>query len=529
MGRTDVPAGSPLSGASPLRGLPVAEQRVAPLLERQAATYGDRTLVRAPEASRSYRQMRDAAASWGATLQLAGVGRGDRVAAMSANRLELLELVLGCGWIGASAVLVNTALRGEQLRHVLHNSGARVLATEVEHEPALAAIDLPDSVEHRWRIDEVETAEPTAAVEEVGPGDALAILYTSGTTGVSKGVLCPQAQFYWWGVLAGELLEIGEDDVLFTTLPMFHTNAVNAFFQALLAGATYSFVPRFSASRFWEQARATDATVTYLLGAMVSILDARPPRDDDRAHRVRAALSPATPVALHERFRERFGVLLYEGYGSTETNLVMGAPRDGQRPGYLGLTLPEFETRVVDEDDVAVPDGVAGELVVRNREPFSVATGYHDMPEATVAAWRNLWFHTGDRVVRDPDGWFRFVDRIKDSIRRRGENISSFEVERVLLEHPAVKEAAVYPVPSELGEDEVMAALLLESGVELDPVALMRHCEPRLAYFAIPRYVEVMDELPLTSNGKVRKPALRERGVAETTWDRERAGYRLAR
>jgi crotonobetaine/carnitine-CoA ligase len=187
----------------------------------------------------------------------------------------------------------------------------------------------------------------------------------------------------------------------------------------------------------------------------------------------------------------------------------------------MGTVRPGFAARVVDEHDASVPDGRPGELVLRHDPPFAFADGYWAMPEQTVRAWRNLWFHTGDRVVRDADGWYRFVDRAKDAIRRRGENISSWEVEQVLLEHEAVQSAAVFPVPSELGEDEVMAAVVLEAEARLTPAHLIGHCEPRLAYFAVPRYLEFVSELPVTENGKVRKQVLRERGVTPATWDRE--------
>jgi crotonobetaine/carnitine-CoA ligase len=192
----------------------------------------------------------------------------------------------------------------------------------------------------------------------------------------------------------------------------------------------------------------------------------------------------------------------------------------------MGPVRRGFAARVVDEEDQEVADGTAGELVLRHEQPFSFATGYYRMPQQTVEAWRNLWFHTGDRVVREPDGWYRFIDRVKDAIRRRGENISSWEVEQVLVGHQAVRAAAAFPVPSELGEDEVMAAIVLEPRATLSPEELIAHCEPRLAYFAVPRYVEFVSELPLTENGKVRKQVLRDRGVTSSTWDREAASVR---
>jgi carnitine-CoA ligase len=529
-------------GSARLRGLAVERQTLPALLELQADARGDAPLLRVGAADRTYADVRDVAARTAGTLAAAGIERGDRLAMMCDNRAELLDLVLGCAWLGAIAVPINTALRGAQLRHVLANSGARAIAVDSALVGVLEHVERPPDLAEVWALDGVPhdapsgyhvgppppAADPVPAAP-VGPGDTLAILYTSGTTGPSKGVCCPHAQFYWWGMHVSEWLQIRAGDVLYTCLPLFHTNALNAFTQALVSGASYVIGPRFSASRFWQRAAEAGADVTYLLGAMVNILWGQPPSEADRAHGVRVALAPATPPRLMEPFRERFGVELVEGYGSTETNAVIGQQAGRRQLGCMGRVIDGFEARVVDEHDRTVPEGEAGELVLRHREPFAFATGYWRMPDKTVEAWRNLWFHTGDRVVRDADGSFRFVDRLKDAIRRRGENISSFEVEQVLLEHPGVAAVAVFAVPSELAEDEVMAAVVPEEGTRLDAVELVRHCEPRLAYFAIPRYLDVIDELPLTENGKVRKAVLRERGVTETTWDREAAGYELKR
>ena len=235
------------------------------------------------------------------------------------------------------------------------------------------------------------------------------------------------------------------------------------------------------------------------------------------------------PADLGMTFAARAGVTLLEGYGSTETNFVIGASPKTQKAGTMGRIVDGFEARVVDAHDIEVPPGEAGELVLRANEPFAFATGYFAMPEKTVEAWRNLWFHTGDRVIRDKDGYFRFVDRLKDAIRRRGENISSHEVEQVLLSHPDIEMVAVYPARSELAEDEVMAAIVPAAGKTISPLNLVQYCEPRLPYFAIPRFIDFVPDLPRTENGKVQKYALRERGVTAATWDREASGYRLKR
>ena len=370
-----------------------------------------------------------------------------------------------------------------------------------------------------------DTDDATAPDEApILPSAILAILYTSGTTGPAKGVLCSHAQYYWWGVHSAEVLGVGADDVLCTTLPLFHINALNTFAQASLAGARVAFEPRFSASAFWPTMLAREATVVYLLGAMVPILLAQPVSQAERDHRVRIGLGPGVPASAGAAFSERTGVSLLEGYGSTETNFVIAGAADRSRPGCMGWLRPGFEARVVDESDIELAAGEAGELVLRADEPFAFSSGYFGRPEATVAAWRNLWFHTGDRVVRDADGCFRFVDRIKDAIRRRGENISSYEVERVLQSHPSVAAVAVFPVRSELAEDEVMAALVARPGETLAPAELADFCASRLPYFAIPRFVEIVAELPRTENGKVQKYKLRERGVTPTAWDRSGRG-----
>jgi crotonobetaine/carnitine-CoA ligase len=235
------------------------------------------------------------------------------------------------------------------------------------------------------------------------------------------------------------------------------------------------------------------------------------------------------PGHHHAEFAARTGITLLDGYGSTETNFVIGARIEQQKPGYMGPVFDGFTARVVDAEDNDVADGEPGELVLRADAPFAFATGYFGAAEKTVEAWRNLWFHSGDRVIRGLDGYFKFVDRLKDVIRRRGENISSFEVEQVLLSHPEVALAAVFPVRSELAEDEVMAAVVRQPTSHLSEIDLIRFCEPRMAYFAIPRYLEFFSALPVTENGKVQKYRLRERGVTEGTWDREAAGIKIGR
>ncbi|MEJ8856552.1 ATP-dependent acyl-CoA ligase [Variovorax robiniae] len=515
--------------ASPVRTLPA-------MLQRLAARFGDKPLLSIAGTRWTHAQAAEIVARRAGALQRAGVQRGDRVALMCGNRVECLEVFLACGWIGAISVPINTASMGPQIQYFLANSGARLLVIEDALAERLQTADLSQTdLAAIWIVGGNNAGESrigtvpciqmpedgeAAEAADVQPGDTLAILYTSGTTGPAKGVTCPHAQFHWWGANTARILGVGADDVLCTTLPLFHINALNTFAQAALTGAEVVFAPRFSASGFWPAMQACGATVVYLLGAMVPILLAQPEGEGERVHRVRIGLGPGVPAQAGAEFRRRTGVQLLEGYGSTETNFVIATRPDAPRTGVMGWLQPGFDARVADTSDAALPDGQAGELLLRADEPFAFATGYFGMPDKTLEAWRNLWFHTGDRVVRESDGAFRFIDRMKDAIRRRGENISSYEVEQVLLSHPSVATVAVYPVQSELAEDEVMASLIVQPGTRVDLTVLAAFCEGRLPYFAIPRYIDIVDDLPRTENGKVQKFKLRERGVTATTWDR---------
>ena len=500
------------------------------MLAAQAALHGDRPLLAIGKTRWTFRDAESVAARRAATLVAAGIKQGDRVALLLGNRIELMEMVLACGWIGAIAVPINTAAMGPQIAYYLRNSGAKLLVIEGSLRPRLVQADMAGvALEQTWDVESLPPPGAPVPAAPVKPGDTLAILYTSGTTGPSKGVMCPHAQYYWWGVNSIQLLEITAEDVLCTTLPLFHINALSSFAQALLSGARMVLHERFSASGFWPAMGKSGATVAYLLGAMVPILLAQPRSAQERGHHLRLALGPGVPPDMIAKFGERAGIPILEGYASTETNFIIGSTIELQKPGTIGRIRPGYQARVADEEDFEVAPGVAGELLLRADEPFAFATGYFGMPEKTVEAWRNLWFHTGDRVVRDADGDFRFLDRLKDAIRRRGENISSYEVEQVLLSHPDIDMAAVFPARSELAEDEVMAAIVLKAGCRLEPVELMGFCEPRMPYFAIPRFLDFVAELPRTENGKVQKFKLRERGPGARTWDREAAGYVLKR
>ncbi|MEN2433626.1 ATP-dependent acyl-CoA ligase [Comamonas sp. F1-6] len=478
----------------------------------------------------------------------AGLRSGDRVALQSTNRPEFISVLVGCALTGLILVPVNTASRGSQLAYYIKNSRARIFITENELLAHITNARVADSasvdgLEAIWSLDDCAAnadlpqlipfskaaiAESSAAYEPHSTDPAV-VIYTSGTSGPSKGVICSHAQLFWWGQHSLQNIGIDASDVLYTCLPLFHINALNTFFQALQCGGRIVVGGKFSVSRFFSDLISAEATVTFLLGAMVPMLLSREPDASERAHRVRVALAPGASAQHYEQFVSRTGIQVLDGFGSTETNFVICTPHDDPRPGWMGKVARGFEARVVDEFDNEVPHGTPGELILRNDEPFAFSSGYFDMPEKTGEAWRNLWFHTGDRVLRDVDGYYRFLDRMKDSIRRRGENISSYEVEQVVNGHPAVAEVAAYAVPSELAEDEVMCSIILRDGEHLDPLELIKWIEPRLPYFAIPRFLRILKELPKTENGKVQKYKLRAEGRTSDTWDLASSGHVIKR
>ncbi len=525
-----------------LKIFPIEGRNVPNILKIQAKRYNDRVLFRCAGEEITFASAVTEAATWASMLFENGVKRGDRVAIICSNRPDFIRLFLGCAWLGAVSVPINTASRGFQLAHILNNCGARLLCIEDQFLTALDTLD-PQSLEleRLFVIGEGEATfgglpvtplpAPGDGIDaaELQPGDLLTVIYTSGTTGPSKGVRCPHAQYFWWGIYVSRQVAIQEGDVLHTTLPLFHSNALGCFFQALMMGATQVVENRFSVSKFWDRLQESDATITYVLGAMVPMLLSRQPNASEYSHKVRCALAPGVPAHLHEEFTNRSGIVLFDGYGATESNAVIGTDPNSYRPGAMGKVQPGFDARVVDQFDQPVSVGTPGELILRADEPFSMCDGYYEMADKTAKTWRNLWLHTGDRVVCDNDGYFTFLDRMKDAIRRRGENISSFEVEKVLTSHPSVGVAAVFAVPSELSEDEVMAVVTLTEGATVSEEELVHYCAPRMSYFSVPRFIEIAEDLPRTESGKVQKFKLRERGKTAHTWDRETAGVDVKR
>jgi carnitine-CoA ligase len=463
-------------------------------------------------------------------LMDAGVRPGDRVAILCTNRVEFIWAFFGACWIGAVPAPLNVSLHGRMLRHQLDDLEPKTVVCEAATVDAIrlcydgAIGPLTMSVEEHPALAALRDGTSDMAPAEARPAsrtELAMILYTSGTTGLSKGIMYSNEMAISFGDATQWMLGYSPNDIGFNCLPLFHGNSLLCtLIPALRAGALSVFGSRFSASTFWQTVRAERATVLSLLGSMVPMLLNQPPNEDDVASPARIALAvPNADKHFHD-FERRFGLKLSSLYGMTDIGLVIGVPHDlPGRPGKCGIENPDFECVVADEADMPLPDGEVGELLVRPRRPYVMQLGYWRNSDATVGTWRNLWFHTGDYLRRDAEGWYEFVDRKKDAIRRFGENISSFEVESALLEHPAIAEVAVYAVPASLEEDEVMAALVLESGRTDGPAAFLEHCQKMLPYFAVPRYYRIVPQLPKTQTAKVQKAELRRIGIDDLTWD----------
>ncbi|MGK3203174.1 AMP-binding protein [Amycolatopsis sp. MEPSY49] len=481
-------------------------------------------------------------------LLAVGATPGDSVGVLLPNRAEYVLTWFGAARAGLVEVPVNTAYKGQFLDHALRSTDVRILVTE----PALLGLvaDLPEPPHTlttvvvlgnaapgrtppgvrvlSWR-ELLAAGAPARELPQVGPTDPVAIMLTSGTTGRSKGVVYPNRMQVVAARECATQLGTTSDERLYTCLPLFHGAAqVNITLHGLSAGATVVLGRRFSASGFWDEIRAHQVTQFNALGSILPVLLARPPSERDRDHQVkRVFAAPAPPQVLHP-FEERFGVHIVEGYGLTEIKNVLYNPLDARKVGSIGLPTESSILEVHDESGNRAAPGQAGEIVYRPRRADIMFSGYRGEPEATLATMKDLWWHTGDLGYTDEDGYFYFIDRKKDALRRRGENISSHEVESVLLAYPGVVAAAAVATPSELGEDEVLAVLQVGSGREVDFADLFAHCDRSMPHFMVPRYYRVVDRLPVTPTGKVRKTDLRGQGRDEA-WDAHAAGFTPAR
>lgn len=517
-------------------------------LAQRAALHPDREFLVFGEQTWTYREFDDWVTLVAGGLLALGLKKGDKLAIMLPNCPEFLATWFACGRIGVIEVPVNTGYRGPLLRYIMDQSDSRmaVVSTKYldrfQHESVgfgkleKLVFWSPDSIQPQdlpipvVSFDVLRSESVPLPYIKITPRDLMAILYSSGTTGPSKGILLCHNYFCWHGSKIAEGRGLSETDRLYTCLPLFHGNAqLITTMPALMAGATLVLDDYFSASTFWERVRECRATQINYIGGMIPILMKQPPSPGDRQHSVKVAMGGGAPRDQWLQFEERFGVRIIECYGQTENCVALFSPLDAPRVGSIGLPICGYQVDLVDDNDESVGLDTIGELVFRPEHPYIMMDGYYKMPEATLAQSQNLWFHSGDLIKKDSDGYFYFVDRKKDAIRRRGENISAFEVEMVVNSHFAVLESAAIAVPSEVGEDEVMVCVVLRPGQELSALELIKHCEELLPYFAVPRFVDFYTELPKTPTHRVEKYRLRERGITPTTWDREKAGYKLRR
>jgi crotonobetaine/carnitine-CoA ligase len=380
--------------------------------------------------------------------------------------------------------------------------------------------------------------DESAAAPEVSPpvkaSDPQLIMYTSGTTGPSKGAVCPHSQGLSVGQQMADANGYRPEDILYTCLPVFHANALwYTVYSALWAEASIALYPRFSARSFWDEVRACGATIVNCLGAMANILWQRPESPRDRDHKVRICMMVPNSTPMSDGFRDRFGITVTSVYAMTENCAVtIFSPEDRRDKVPSAGRLREYvSVQIVDDDGREVPPGDVGEIRIRPNERGIIMRGYYKMGDATVDNIRDLWFHTGDRGRIDDDGYLFFVDRKKEIIRRRGENISAFEVEMIMCNHPAVVEAAAVPVPSDLDEDDLMVYVVRAPGSTVSFPDLIDFCAANLPYYMVPRYLDFIDELPKTPSEKIEKYRLKAAAAEnrDRLWDREAAGIKIAR
>jgi crotonobetaine/carnitine-CoA ligase len=500
---------------------------IASLLAEVAAARPDAVFLRTAEGELTYAETEARAAATAGTLRAAGARAGEPVVLFMHNSLDQIVIWFALARLGAVHVPINTALIGTALTHVFRVTGARLAVVDTDLLPALQDVraNLPELeriiVRGSVEFDALATGA-AALVAHVDDLAAATVLFTSGTTGVSKGCVLSHRYLVRQAQLHAAHLGLTADDVLYAPFPLFHVDAATlTVVAALTVGGTAAIGRRFSASRFWDEVRAFDATVFNFLGATLTILWKQPPTERDREHRVRLAWGVPMP-GWQPAWRRRFGIPLYELYGLTDAGICAYDRLDAPKPpGSCGRVIAAYEVAIVDLDGGAMPPGTIGEITVRGREPGLVMTEYWGMPEATAHAFRGGRFHTGDLGRLDADGYLYFHGRADDAIRRRGENISAHEVEQIVLSHPDVVEAAAIGVASELTEQDVKICVVLRTGATLTPAQIRTHCAALAPTFMVPRYVEVVAGLPKTPTQKVEKFKLAAAPLTPATWDGE--------
>ncbi len=510
------------------------------MLSEKARLHGDRTFYSGQDGSFTYREIDQQSNRVARGLSGLGVKKGDKVCAFLRNRIEFILLFFGVAKVGAVLVPVNIQLQQQQVEHIVDNSDARVLVLEGDafeqfgvgkfpHIKSYVICGAASPAAGAIPFAQLLRSSAEALDIEVAFSDLAALLYTSGTTGPPKGVMCSHEYYLAGGEMFAYLLSVTERDVCRAALPLYHVvGQLQGILTPLAVGAKVALFERFSVSRYWDEIKQNGITTDVLTGTQANFLYQAPAKPDDSASGIRTIMSFPVPVDA-EGFQTRFDLTIINSYGLTEALLPLGrTPGAPNKLGSLGRPT-DYEVRVADDADKELPDLEVGNILVRPRDVSRrIFDGYYKMPDASLEALRHSWFHTGDLGYRDADGFFWFSGRKKDVIRFRGENVSATQVELVVLGHPKIAECAVIGVPAGAGQEEDIKLLArVKEGESVQPAELIRHCEDNIAWFMVPRYVELVAGLPRNATDKVEKYKLKEDWKNERTWDREAAGYKL--
>lgn len=528
--------------------LPLEQRVLGPILRARARRDPDGVYMRFGDRSWTFGETDELVHDAARGLMGIGLEKGERIGLFMPNHPCFIFAWFATNLAGGVTVPINPSFTSFLLEYILEDSGVRGLVTTADLLPVVAAISAKRREQLRFIVlvdDETPGIDPgvspTLSFEALreaghargGPGevpldfrDVHSIMYTSGTTGPSKGAIVPNGHYFGSSCTFLRAVGLTHDDVLYTPLPLFHGLASRlGALPALLVGAEYVLAPRFSATRFWQEVTECKATVAHTIFTLPAMLKAQPPGPYDRAHRLRAMYN-----SNHDpEFEERFNVRLCEAYGLTEVGLTHYTRYPDRRPGSCGKTHEDWEARLFDEQGREMPIGEAGEIVLRPRLPSIMMDSYVNKPLETLRVTRDLWFHTGDYARCDADGYFYFVSRHKDRIRRRGENVSPQEVETLLCRHPDIADCAALAQAAREGEDDIRVVLVAKPGTTPAPTAVMDWLVGRMPYFMMPRYIEFASALPRNPVGKVEKYKLLDAGLAPDAWDREAEGYLIRR
>ncbi len=522
-------------------------------LARAAAKWPDRPYLDFLGDRLSFAELDSRATRFAHSLIELGVKPGDTVVSFLDNSIDAIVAWFGINKAGGITVPINTAYRGDFLRHLVTDADAAIVIAETDYAERLAQIagaipgvsvilyrgTAPDmagaTIVCRPLADHWGDNQAPIAID-IKPSDLACLIYTSGTTGLAKGCMISHNFVCNLARQNNAIYAINADDTMWTCLPLFHMNAIAvSIMSSMLAGAKVAVVPKFSVSQFWQEIVRSRATIASVLGSMAVFISKAADSDASLAAKgqLRAVQGAPWPGDTADIWRQRFGIrsqIAARLYGITEACLVTSVPADVEVPiGSSGRRNSDFEVRIVDDNDNELPPGVPGEVICRPQKPHVMFEGYWKRPADTLKVMRNMWLHMGDIGKFDEAGWFYFIDRKKDYLRRRGENISSFEMESVFEQHEAVAEVAVHAVLSDASEDDIKVTVVLRPGASLTEEALCTWCVDRLPYFMVPRYIEFREALPRNPVGRVLKYKLRDEGRTPRTWDIESSGLKVAR